>query len=93
VLLDAAFVERIDARRLNHPSGSGDLPCHRIELCWCATGKEDPGALAREGARHRAADEPTPSIDNRDLVLEQHRNLPFHWPPAKTAAPGATHRS
>jgi hypothetical protein len=75
MLLDPAFIERVDGCRVHHPSGSGDLLCHRIELCWCTTGQEDPGALAREGTRDRAAHQPAPSIDNGNLLLEQHRNL------------------
>jgi hypothetical protein len=59
-------------RLSGYSSCGADLLCNLLEALKRSTGKEHFRPFAGEGAGDRAADRPSPSVDNGVLVLEQH---------------------
>ena len=69
MLVHRALVESIDLGGLG---GRTDLFRDHLDPPERASGKEDTCSLVRERVRHCAADRPAGSVDDRNLVPEQH---------------------
>jgi hypothetical protein len=76
VLVDRAFVERVEVRRLGDSACGANLARDVVETGVIATGEKEMCPLPGEGARNGTADRPH-AVDDGDLVVEQHqkRNL------------------
>jgi hypothetical protein len=72
MFLDGHLIKRIDLSRLGDSSSIQNLPGHNFDRSQLTTGQEQPGTLAREGPRNRAANSSSRSIDHGILVFKQH---------------------
>ncbi len=77
IRVDGLLIERVDAGGLGHAAGRADLSGDLVELGPGASGQEDPGPFAGEGAGHRRADRAARSVDHSGLALQQHVDPPL----------------
>src|SRR5262245_4596654 len=71
------LVESVDLRRLRGSACGHDVFCDGIERCAVMASEKDPGSFAGKGASHGTADRSSGSVDDRNLVLQQHLWFPF----------------
>jgi hypothetical protein len=62
-VVDGALVERVDDRSLGETARRANIGSDTVEHFLFATGQEESGALAREGAGYRPADRAGSSVD------------------------------
>src|SRR5262245_53801648 len=72
VLVNRLLVEGIDLRRLGDAAAADDVGCNRFYLGKVASTQKELCTLASECARHRAVDIPSGSVNQRNLVLQDH---------------------
>jgi hypothetical protein len=72
VLVDRAFVERVEVRRLGDSAYGANLVRDFFETGVIATGEKEMCPLPGKGARNGTADR-SHAVDDGDLVVEQHQ--------------------
>src|SRR5215813_6708165 len=76
MLVHSLLVESIDLRRLSGSAGGNDLLGDNFDGGQTVPGEKNLGPLRRKRTRDSAANAPSRSIDDRDLVLQLH--VRFH---------------
>ena len=71
--VDGALVEGVDDRRLGIATGLADRRGDCLELVERAPDEMDAGALTGEGPGDGTTDRSAGAVDDRVLVLQQHR--------------------
>jgi hypothetical protein len=72
MLVHGVLVESVYLGGLGVSAGGDDVLGDRFDRCTLAPCEKERGPLGREGARDRAADGASGSVDHRDLVLQHH---------------------
>src|SRR5262245_7971187 len=75
VFVNRLLVEDIDLRRLRDAASADDVGCNRFYFGKVASTQKELRTLTSECARDSAANIPSGSVDQRNLVLQDHLAL------------------